>query len=663
MVELIARARQRVDAAMAATFAEERQRFDALAPAPEELEALAADLRAAADELRGLPAVVPMDAIAMFGRTGDGSTTVRSPRGRRRRDGSNLAMTVAEPLPRPQRDRRSRAGPPPRSGPRHRACLERLDDAIAAAATLGVPTGDAEAVRSEVGERLGFPADTYVLALVGGTGVGKSSLLNALAGTPVSDASARRPTTAHPMAWVPRPSRSDLAGLLDWLGVADEEFRPRQAPGRRRDPRPARPRLGRARAPRAGRGDPAARGRRGLGHGPGEVPRRHPPRRLPRAGGCRGSIGRSSSSTRPIGCRPTMPSGSNATWSATWRGWRRRRSRARVRVLLDGPSPAPAARRRNSRGRVGIEQVREWLAGAVEAKRVVRARLVTTIAAAVSGLARTAGIDSTMGPSHSSTAPHGARRSTASPLSCSVSSICLPGAPGGRRDSCPCPGPGRRAARAITSRIYRWSGTQARVADPAAFLARWRERGSLAPALDLLRTAVSVSLKDAPPATRATLATSVEPAALGANLGRSIDRAIAARASTVPSSWVWTSSGSYRRSRPWLSCSPRSGSPCGSSSSSRSTRSGCLFLGQLPIPIVALVAALLTGYLIARLLGFHAGWVGRRWARRLAGEMRESVAREVETSAFAGLDRLETARRALWTSARGAGEDCATRRT
>jgi energy-coupling factor transporter ATP-binding protein EcfA2 len=73
MVELIGRARQRLDAALTATFAEERQRFDVLAPAPEELEALAADLRSAADDLRELPAVVPMDAVAMFGRTGDES--------------------------------------------------------------------------------------------------------------------------------------------------------------------------------------------------------------------------------------------------------------------------------------------------------------------------------------------------------------------------------------------------------------------------------------------------------------------------------------------------------------------------------------------------------------------------------------------------------------
>jgi hypothetical protein len=85
-------------------------------------------------------------------------------------------------------------------------------------------------------------------------------------------------------------------------------------------------------------------------------------------------------------------------------------------------------------------------------------------------------------------------------------------------------------------------------------------------------------------------------------------------------------------------------------------------LGQLPIPFLVLVGALLAGYVIARLLGFHAGRVGRRWALNLGREVRDSVAREVETSAFAGLDVLEAARRALWNAARGAGTDCATER-
>jgi hypothetical protein len=75
MVELISRARRRLDEALVETFGDERRRFDGLAPSPDELEALAADLRDAADALRQLPAVVPADAVAMFGRAGDGSAS------------------------------------------------------------------------------------------------------------------------------------------------------------------------------------------------------------------------------------------------------------------------------------------------------------------------------------------------------------------------------------------------------------------------------------------------------------------------------------------------------------------------------------------------------------------------------------------------------------
>ncbi|MBA2718591.1 MAG: 50S ribosome-binding GTPase [Chloroflexi bacterium] len=52
MVELISRARARLDAALEATFAEERERFEALVPATDDLDGLALELRAVADEIR-----------------------------------------------------------------------------------------------------------------------------------------------------------------------------------------------------------------------------------------------------------------------------------------------------------------------------------------------------------------------------------------------------------------------------------------------------------------------------------------------------------------------------------------------------------------------------------------------------------------------------------
>jgi hypothetical protein len=64
------------------------------------------------------------------------------------------------------------------------------------------------------------------------------------------------------------------------------------------------------------------------------------------------------------------------------------------------------------------------------------------------------------------------------------------------------------------------------------------------------------------------------------------------------------------------------------------------------------VVSLIAGYLLARLLGWHAGWVGRRWAVQLRGEIEEAVEREMTGRAFEQLDALEEAREALWRNAR-----------
>jgi energy-coupling factor transporter ATP-binding protein EcfA2 len=66
MVELISRARTRLEAALTTTFAEERTRFEALVPDPTEFETLAEDLRQAAADVRaavapGVPVVAGAD--------------------------------------------------------------------------------------------------------------------------------------------------------------------------------------------------------------------------------------------------------------------------------------------------------------------------------------------------------------------------------------------------------------------------------------------------------------------------------------------------------------------------------------------------------------------------------------------------------------------------
>jgi GTP-binding protein EngB required for normal cell division len=66
--------------------------------------------------------------------------------------------------------------------------------------------------------RAALSSEHTVVALAGGTGAGKSSLFNALAGGAVQDVGVRRPTTSDAAAWV----RGDGAGpLLDWLGIRE----------------------------------------------------------------------------------------------------------------------------------------------------------------------------------------------------------------------------------------------------------------------------------------------------------------------------------------------------------------------------------------------------------------------------------------------------------
>lgn len=71
---------------------------------------------------------------------------------------------------------------------------------------------------AQVEDRLRLGVDRTVVALVGGTGSGKSSLFNAISGLSFADAGAIRPTTDRAAACV---WGGEAAELLDFLGVAE----------------------------------------------------------------------------------------------------------------------------------------------------------------------------------------------------------------------------------------------------------------------------------------------------------------------------------------------------------------------------------------------------------------------------------------------------------
>ncbi|MEE6296334.1 ATP-binding cassette domain-containing protein [Georgenia wangjunii] len=109
------------------------------------------------------------------------------------------------------------------------ARVARIEDGLVAAGDL-VDPALAERARADmrtVHDRLALGVDRTVVALVGGTGSGKSSLFNAISGVTFADVGAIRPTTdrAAACAWC-----SEADGLLDFLAVAEHRRIVRECP-------------------------------------------------------------------------------------------------------------------------------------------------------------------------------------------------------------------------------------------------------------------------------------------------------------------------------------------------------------------------------------------------------------------------------------------------
>src|SRR5207244_8418306 len=129
---------------------------------------------------------------------------------------------------------------------------------------------------------------------------------------------------------------------------------------------------------------------------------------------------------------------------------------------------------------------------------------------------------------------------------------------------------------------------------------------------------------------RAACAPLIDAGALHARLTGAIDAAVATRIAEVrpPTSIVWSLIGALQYivtagllfAGLWIAAVFFLHAPFASVD--------VPVLGPIPTPLVLLVSLLVAGYVLARLLGAHAGMLGRRWARRLRGDlMRELGAR------------------------------------
>jgi hypothetical protein len=80
-------------------------------------------------------------------------------------------------------------------------------------------------LRQRIEQRLAIGDGLTVVALAGGTGVGKSALVNRILGTEVATEGVRRPTTGKPLA-VCAVLDAPTTALLDWLEIEDRRVVP-----------------------------------------------------------------------------------------------------------------------------------------------------------------------------------------------------------------------------------------------------------------------------------------------------------------------------------------------------------------------------------------------------------------------------------------------------
>ena len=176
--------------------------------------------------------------------------------------------------------------------------------------------------------------------LMGGTGVGKSTLLNALAGGAIAQASFPRPTTRDPVVYYHesiQPDRLDPALRHCRLVPHD-----RPAPGAEDPRRYARPRQQRPGQPREAAAPAAGRRRRPLRRLAGEVPRQARLGPVPASSGS-GGRSRSCSTSGTAACTPAPAAcGPTRTCSATWR------ARVSDRRCCSAPVPSTGSTRRQA---------------------------------------------------------------------------------------------------------------------------------------------------------------------------------------------------------------------------------------------------------------------------------------------------------------------------
>jgi hypothetical protein len=514
-----------------------------------------------------------------------------------------------------------------------------------AAERLGLDATAARETLAAARTRLGFPGTAFVCALAGGTGAGKSSLLNALAGREVSRPGPTRPVTDEPVAWVPADAAAELGPLLRWVGVervvshADPRFID----------------LCLLDLPDYDSVEAAHRAT------VDQV--------LPRVDAVCWVLDPEKYNDRVLHedyLRPLAHHADRAVFVVNRRdviGDARQvaalTADLRRTLEADGISGRPvfvvSADPPDGMGHGELEDLRRWLSERLQAKAVVTERLAADCrqrGVELGGLegpeagrplvgddARRQARQRAVAAARSAVDVEGVRRA------CRRRTLAEARAAGS--------GPlGRLMATVARARGGGESGpASARSIDPVAYARAWRGRSTLSrtvnPVHDLLRRAATA----APPALRAEVMGLAKPDRLEERVGDAIDGAVTRGTvdhTRPPRSFLWPLVGvlqtlvtvAFLAGLLWYLTLYLAGRAQADLPDLPTVR-------DVPVPLLLVVGSLLVGWLLSRLLSASARRAGRRWADRLTGDLDATVAHEVDAAMSEPLADLETARAEL----------------
>jgi hypothetical protein len=527
-------------------------------------------------------------------------------------------------------------------------CLEELERVAEAAERLGLDPGPARATLAEARTRLGFPGTAFVCALAGGTGAGKSSLLNALAGREVSRPGPTRPVTDEPVAWVPADAAAELGPLLRWVGVDkvvghhDRRFTDlclldlpdydSVEPAHRATVDQVLPRVDAV----CWVLDPEKYNDRVL-HEDYLQPLAHHADRAVFVVNRRDVIGDARQvAALTADLRHTLEADGIS-------------GRPVFVVSADPPDGAAPGE---------LEDLRAWLSERLQAKAVVTERLAADCRRRGVELARLAGLDGQDAgrPLVGGDARREARRRA---VAAARSAVDVEGVRRAcrRRTLAEARAAGAGPLGRLLAAVARARGAgergpaSARSIDPVAYARAWRSRSSLSrtvnPVHDLLRRAATA----APPALRAEVMSLARPDRLEERLTEAIDGAVARGTvdhTSPPRSFLWPLIGvlqtlvtvAFVAGLLWYLTLYLAGRAQADLPDLPTVR-------NVPVPLLLVIGSLLIGWLLSRLLSASARRAGRRWADRLTGNLDGAVAAEVESAIAEPLSELETARSEL----------------